>query len=58
MEMETPKKMKQRHIGEKIAEKTETMHVPADDSEQINRLLENLLKQFHDSRNLRNMAIL
>lgn len=43
--------MKQRHIGEKMAEKTEAVHVPEDESEQINRLLANLLKQFHGSGN-------
>lgn len=50
--------MKQRHIGGKMAEKTEAVHVPEDESEQINRLLANLLKQFHGSGNLSKMAIL
>lgn len=49
--------MKQRHIGGKMT-KTGVVHVPADESEQINRLLENLLKQFHRSGNLSKMAIL
>lgn len=43
--------MKQRYIGENMAEKEEAVHVPADGSEWINRLLENLLKQFHESDN-------
>lgn len=41
-----------------MAEKTEAVHVPEDESEQINRLLANLLKQFHGSGNLSKMAIL
>lgn len=56
--METPGKAKQRHIEGKTAEETEAVHVPADESEQINRLLENLLKQFHGSGNFRKMTVL
>lgn len=56
-ERNTPGKIKQRHIGRKMS-KTEVLHVPADESEQINSLLENLLKQFHRSENLNKMPVL
>lgn len=49
--------MRQKHIGRKMAKKTEAMHVLADESEQINSLLKNLLKPFHGSGNLRKMAV-
>lgn len=42
--METPGKAKQRHIEGKTAEETEAVHVPADESEQIDHIQNFLVK--------------
>lgn len=44
--------------GGKIVKKKEATHVPADECEQVNRLLGNPLKQFHRFGNFSKLAIL